>query len=114
MSANKTTPESVVSNQLVDALARLADEIRVMRDVLSEIREDLNWAIRNEQPGGGDYGHSLLKEMARDPTSDDWGERLRIVRDSATAGPDDPDAAESSGPASANDPSATTEPGHLF
>jgi len=57
-----------------DAVVRVADEIRVLRDVLDELREDLSHALRNPRPAV----YSVLKQMAVDPTADDWSEKLVI------------------------------------
>ncbi len=58
---------------------RLADEARVVRDVLDEIREDLGWVTRNGIPGR--HGeHTQLVRMARDPISPDADDRLEVSR----------------------------------
>lgn len=76
--SHRHTPAQQDSQSLVGALERLADELHVVRDVLSEIREDLNWIVHNERSDRS--RHSVLKAMALDPTADDWGEKLQIVR----------------------------------
>lgn len=70
--------------QLVDAIERLADELRVVRDVLDEKREDLNWIVRSDRITARQSGHSILNGMSLDPTSDDWREQLHIVRERFT------------------------------
>lgn len=100
--------------QLVECLDRLADEIRVVRDVLDAIHDDFNWVTRNGQRSDHLHQHSILKEMALDPTTDDWGERLRILRDTAVVGPDELSANEHQGPSTPNETTPATEPGRLF
>lgn len=65
--------------RLTDALNRLADEVRVVRDVLDETREDLGWFTRNGFPHQP-TAHTQLVRMARDPLSPDWNERLEFRR----------------------------------
>jgi hypothetical protein len=65
--------------RLTDAVNRLADETRVVRDVLDEIREDLGWVTRNGIPGRQGE-HTQLVRMARDPVSPDANDRLEISR----------------------------------
>lgn len=61
---------------------RLADEVRVVRDVLNEVREDLGWVTRNGIPGHRGE-HTQIVRMARDPLSPDANERLETQRSSA-------------------------------
>ena len=65
--------------RLTDAVNRLADETRVVRDVLDEIREDLGWVTRNGIPGRQGE-HTQLVRMARDPLSPDTNDRLEVSR----------------------------------
>ncbi len=37
------------SEAIRDSIERLADELRVLRDVLGELRTDLQWAIQNDR-----------------------------------------------------------------
>ena len=63
--------------RLTDAVNRLADETRVVRDVLDEIREDLGWVTRNGIPGRQGE-HTQLVRMARDPLSPNANDRLEV------------------------------------
>lgn len=63
--------------RLTDAVNHLADEVRVARDVMDEIREDLGWVTRNGIPGRNGE-HTQLVRMARDPLSPDANERLEV------------------------------------
>ena len=53
-STRASAPESTRSQhveRLTDAVDHLANELRVARDVMDEIREDLGWITRNGIPG---------------------------------------------------------------
>ncbi len=65
--------------RLTDAVNRLADEVRVVRDVLDETREDLGWLTRNGLPNQTTV-HTQLVRMARDPLAFDANERLEFRR----------------------------------
>ncbi len=42
-------PAEVDSEGIQDAVERLTAEVRVLRDVLDDIRTDLQWAIQNDR-----------------------------------------------------------------
>lgn len=73
------TSRSQQLERLTDALNRLTDEVRVVRDVLDETREDLSWISRNGLPHQPTV-HTQLVRMAADPLSPDWNERLEFRR----------------------------------
>jgi hypothetical protein len=79
-SAKPSAPESARwqhVERLTDAVNHLSDEIRVVRDLLSEIREDLGWITRNGVPGHrGEHTH--IVRMARDPLAPDANEHLEV------------------------------------
>lgn len=79
-SAKPTAQESSRSQQLerlTDAVNHLTEELRVVRDVLDETREDLSWLTRNELPYQPTV-HTQLVRMAADPLAPDWNERLEF------------------------------------
>jgi hypothetical protein len=81
-SARASVPESSRSQQierLTDAVNHLADEVRVVRDLLDEIREDFAWVTRNGIPGQPTI-HTQLLRMPRDPLAPDANERLEFRR----------------------------------
>jgi microsomal dipeptidase-like Zn-dependent dipeptidase len=84
-----SAPESSRSQwleRLTDAVNHLAQELRVVRDVMDEIREDLGWITRNGIPGR--HGeHTQIVRMARDPLSPDANERLATQKTSAENSP---------------------------
>lgn len=65
---------------LTDAVVRLTEEMQAVGSTLEAIREELNWLTRNGIPPHADPPacHGVLKRMALDPTSEDWGDRLQI------------------------------------
>ncbi len=56
----------------------MTDELRVARDVMDEIREDLSWVSRNGVPGHRE-GHTQLLRMARDPLASDANELIEVI-----------------------------------
>ncbi len=57
---------------------RLTDEVRVVRDVLDETREDLQWVTQNGIPDH--HGeHPQIVRMARDPLEPDANELLEVL-----------------------------------
>ncbi len=80
-SASASAPESQRSqwqDRLADAVSRLADEVRVVRDVLDETREDLQWVTQNGIPDH--HGeHPQIVRMARDPLEPDANELLEVL-----------------------------------
>ncbi|MBI1314485.1 hypothetical protein GC176_24600, partial [bacterium] len=73
--ASVSAPNEETENPVADSVDRLTAEVRVLRDVLDEIREDFSWVTRNGLPVQPVI-HTRVKRMALDPCADDWGERL--------------------------------------
>jgi hypothetical protein len=77
----------------------LKDEVRVLRDILDEIRDELQWVTRNGVPVQVSHPVSpVLRQMALDPMAKDWGERLHIVRQASKEVDTDIRTAESVAP----------------
>ncbi len=79
-SARTSAPESSRSQhveRLTDAVNHLADEVRVVRDVLSEIREDVGWVSRNGIPGRQGE-HTQIVRIASDPLAPDANVRREV------------------------------------
>lgn len=74
----RKTDSPTGDNDVVEVLHLLTEEVRVLRDVLDEIREEMSWSIRNNSDRRNEC--TVLKQMGRDPTADDWGEHLVIAR----------------------------------
>ena len=80
-SASPSSPEAPHSEwleRLTDAVNTLANEARVVRDALDEVREELSWITRNGIPSRGGE-HLQLVRLARDPFAEDAIERLESV-----------------------------------
>ena len=80
-SARASAPESSRSQwleRLTDAVNHLAEELRVVRDVMDEIREDLGWITRNGIPGRH-CEHTHIVRMARDPLAPNANASLRVL-----------------------------------
>lgn len=114
MSERRTDSQTTEDGALQAAIERLADELRVVRDVLDAIHDDLNWIVRNERWSGGRLDHSVLKGMALDPTSDDWGDRLHIVRGTSASESEGASVTEQNAPDSQSKTPTSAEPGKLF
>ncbi len=56
---------------------RLADELRVVRDVMDDVREDLSWVTRNGISGQATH-HTRVVRMARDPLAPDAAAHLEL------------------------------------
>ena len=77
--ARPTPAPEVEPDPLVAAVERLSGEIRMLRDVMDEIREDFSWVTRNGLPIQP-IEHIHVKRMALDPLADDWAEKLDAER----------------------------------
>ncbi len=78
--ASATEPSrSEQLERLADAVNRLADEVRVARDVVDEFRTDFAWLLQNGMPHQPQE-FVVVKRMARDPLAADWNERLVVER----------------------------------
>ena len=80
----KRTAIPEITGQHVEALTieveNLKDEVRVLRDVMDEIREDLEWLVRNLRIV--DAPRPLqLTSMPLDPTADDFHLRINEISD---------------------------------
>ncbi len=62
-----------------EAADRLSAEVRCLREVLDEVREDFSWVTRNGLPIQP-MEHVRVRRMARDPNADDWAARLVLDR----------------------------------
>ena len=64
---------------LAESMDNLTGELRMLRQVLDEIREDISWVTQNGLPVRP-VEYVRVKRMALDPCAEDWGERLVIER----------------------------------
>ncbi len=65
------------AERLTDVVGKLAEEVRVVRDVLDDIREDLSWITRNGVPMRS-IEHTRVLRMARDPLAPDARDHLEL------------------------------------
>jgi len=95
------TREEVQSlSSLQETVERLADELRVLRDSIDELREIVEWIGENPERCGPVLPHLPLLWMPRDPLDPQWGKRVqwgRSDRESATNEPESDEDTEESG-----------------
>jgi hypothetical protein len=73
-------PNEETEGATVEAIDRLTDELRVMRETLDEIREDLEHALRNGKLGCRYLPPGFrLTSMSADPTAPDFAERVNAL-----------------------------------
>ena len=96
------------NDDLVDAVRDLTAEVRVLRDAIDELREEVQYAANNLfDPREPPLPHRRITSMPKDPLADDFGERINAYtpEDLPTDAPDEP--AESDRP-------PNRPPGQLF
>ena len=71
------SPRRQQAERLTDVVGKLAEEVRVVRDVLDDIREDLSWITRNGVPTRS-IDHTRVLRMARDPLAPDARDHLEL------------------------------------
>lgn len=77
--------DSVEIAQLRDEVTDLKNQVRLLTDILDEIRVDLQWVTQNGLPIREPLpACPTLKRMALDLRAEDWGERLVIEYRSST------------------------------
>lgn len=83
--SRSSSPKAIPETQtLTDAVERLTEEVRVLRDAIDEIRQELQWTAQNRSPGQqSEQAVPVLKRTAADPCAADWNERLVIIRESS-------------------------------
>ena len=78
----RNSPPSAASDEIVqlrDEVTDLKNQVRVLSDILDEIRVDLQWVAQNGLPIRETLPpRPTLKRMALDPCAEDWNERLVI------------------------------------
>jgi len=57
-------------------VSRLADEVRVLRDAINDLREELQYAVRNNKPLPPPLH---ITSMPLDPTTPDFHQRVNAV-----------------------------------
>jgi hypothetical protein len=76
-------PAETVSDErlsdLQDSVQSLAHHVEVLREAIDDVREELQWALRNLDRFSDLPMHSLLKSMASDPAAPSWADRLKLL-----------------------------------
>jgi len=73
-------------HDVAEQIERLNDELLIIRNVMDELLDVIQWITRNGIPPADVPQHILLKKMALNPCAADWSERLEIVQgDSAVS-----------------------------
>ena len=67
------------TDALIESVDLLSAEVRCLREVLDEVREDFSWLTRNGLPIRP-VEHVHVRRMARDINADDWAARLVVDR----------------------------------
>jgi hypothetical protein len=62
------------------AVDRLTDNVRVVWQTLDEIRDDLQWALRNVAQAAEVLRPMRVTSMALDPRDPEWGSKLNALR----------------------------------
>ena len=78
--ATRSRPGSESEDSIVAALDRMTEEVRVLRQVVDELREEIQWAARNvvgETPPR--LPTRRITSMPLDPTCDDFAERVNAL-----------------------------------
>ena len=63
--------------QLTEQVSRLTDALRVVKDAIDDLRDDLEYAVRNKQPLPPPLH---ITSMPHDPTVPDFHARLNAVK----------------------------------
>lgn len=66
-------------DRLADAVEEVAGQLEVLRQVLDEIREDFQWAVRNDR-FRSEHPCAPLTSLPADPLAPDFGERVNRVK----------------------------------
>ena len=70
MRRNKTSPSGEA--ELMDAVSLLAEELKVLRIVIDELREELQWRIQNHDADSSFLTGRRIHSCSLDPTSRDF------------------------------------------
>lgn len=74
--STQTTAEpnlGTTDRPLEKAVDRLAEEVRILRQAIDELRSEYEWALRQQRSAA-----TLVRTMALDPLAPDWDKRLQV------------------------------------
>ena len=77
MQRNESNDDQIAD--LTAAVENLAEQVEVLRNVLDEIRDDLQYAIRNGQFRGELPSPMMLRVMPADPLDPEWAQKLAAL-----------------------------------
>ena len=94
--------------RLIDAVEAVADQIEVLRNVIDEIRDEFQWAVRNHRLAP----HVVhVTSMAKDPCDPRWAEKLNRLTPADLQGDDLSEAPEEAEDEEAPRPTAAPKSG---
>lgn len=101
-------------DRLIEAVETVGNQLEVLRQVLDEVREEFQWAVRNGQlVSPPSITH--VTSMPRDPCAPDWAERLnRLTPEDLPAAELGPAAPNTSAPAAPPRAGEKPEQGELW
>jgi hypothetical protein len=70
MRRNRTSPSS--ETELIDAVSLLAEELKILRIVINELREELQWRNQNRDAESSRLTSRRIHSCSLDPTSRDF------------------------------------------
>jgi len=78
--AYERPPDTFDADELISAVHELRDELRVVRQVIDELREVVDYLSRNPVDDRWRMtGNLPVSSMPADPCADDFGDRLNAV-----------------------------------
>ena len=87
MTRGKRPSEGGNSEALVASIDALRDEVNVLRTAVDELREELQWLVRN--PGENRVAEMIerlrVTSLPLDPAADDFGQRVNAVPEETIA-----------------------------
>lgn len=67
-------------DELTDAVVGLSEEVRVLRQAVDDLREEIQWAARNlVDPDQGSLANRRIRTMPLDPCAADFAERVNAT-----------------------------------
>lgn len=81
MAKRRSAIDTSADNELIGSIDALRDEVCVLRQAVDELREELQYLVRN--PDGFPRQETLpplrIASLAKDPTAADFGERINAA-----------------------------------
>ena len=94
MRRNRTSPSS--ETELIDAVSLLTEELKILRIVIDELREEVQWENQNRDTESSRLTSRRIHSCSLDPTSRDFAvnsvsqETVEILRAELTPGHSQP------------------------